>query len=274
MKKRALFLLFVGICSVILLAGCSKKNNAGLAVSPSNAVEALKARGVFVLGYDGNFPPMAYINSDNELAGYDIDLAKEVAKRMGVEFKARIIDWDDKEKELEKGTIDCVWDGFSVTNERRKLYSFTFPYLSNEQVILVRKTGAIKSLEDLSGRVVGYRSTSSSRDAIENNPSFKNMLSDMIAYKDNKSVLADLEVGALDAIVIDSIVANYYIAQTGEPLTIISKSLSLEQYCVGFRKNEEELKNEVEKILLEMSDDGTIAALTIKWFGKDVSLIK
>ena len=268
--KKISFIL-ISIFCILFFAACNKKKTETSA--PANAVEALKARGEFVLGHDGNFPPLAFINENKELTGFDIELAQEVAKRLGVKFRAVVIDWDDKEEVLNNGTVDCIWDGFSITDKRKNQYEFSFPYLANEQVILVRSSGTVKTINDLSGRVVGYRSTSSSRDAIEKNPSFMNALGDMIAYKDNKSVLADLKVGLLDAIVIDSIVADYYIAQTGEPLAVISTSLSAEEYCVGFRKTEPELRAEVEKILKEMYVDGTLASISKKWFGKDLSLI-
>lgn len=271
MKKTSFFVLLLLAGISLSLLSCSKKSSGP--VSASNAVEALKARGELILGFDDSFPPLTLRDENNEVIGFDIDLASEVAKRLGVTLKTKPIDWDVKYKDLENGTIDCIWCAFTITEERKRDNSLTFPYLNNEQIVLVRKGGAVKTFEDLQGRVIGYRSSTSSENAINGNPTFKNMLGDMITYKTNNALLADLKVGLLDAVVIDSVAAHYYIAQTGEPLEILPQSLAVEEYAVCFRKSEPELRDEVEKILLQMGADGTAAAISAKWFGKDVTLI-
>ncbi len=270
MKKTAIIFAAVLVAAISLaFTGCKKKE----AKEAFNAVEALKARGVFVLGLDDSFPPLGFRDDNNEIVGFDIDLAKEVAKRMGVAFKAQPIDWDAKEMELETGKIDCIWNGFTITEDRKKALSFTFPYLNNEQVLVVRKNGSVKSYDDLTGRVVGYQSGSSAQDAIEGNSPFKYMIGDLVPFKENITALNDLKVGGVDAVAMDSIVANYSIAATGEPFTVLEKALSTEEYGIGFRKNEPELRDEVERILLEMAGDGTVAQISTKWFGKDISVI-
>ena len=273
MKKNILILILVSAIAVVALSGCSKKSNSAAASKPADAVEALKARGVFVLGLDDSFPPLGFRDDDNQIVGYDIDLAKEVAKRMGVEFKAQPIDWDAKEMELETGKIDCIWNGFTITEDRKNALSLSFPYLDNEQVLVVRKNGAIKTLEDMKGRVAGFQSGSSAQEAVDDNPDFKKSLADIIVFKENITALNDLKVGGVDGVVMDSVVANYSIKQTGEPFEIISKALANEEYGIGFRKKEPELRDEVEKILKEMAADGTITAISLKWFGKDVSVV-
>ena len=271
MKRSVLFIMVAAIACSLMICGCTKKEAAG--AKQVNAVEALKARGVFVLGLDDSFPPLGYRDDNNEIVGYDIDLAKEVAKRLGVEFRAQPIDWDAKEMELETGKIDCIWNGFTITEDRKNALSMTFPYLDNEQVLVVRKNGAVNSYEDLAGRVVGYQSGSSAQEAIEANQSFKYSLGDVIAFKENITALNDLKVGGVDAVAMDSVVANYSIAQTGEPFTVLPRALANEEYGIGFRKKEPELRDAVQNILLEMAADGTVAKISTKWFGKDISVI-
>ena len=271
-KSRIIFLLAIVIC-IFNLAGCNKKNAGAAGAKPADAVEALKARGVFVLGLDDSFPPLGYRNDDNEIVGYDIDLAKEVAKRLGVTFKAQPIDWDAKEMELETGKIDCIWNGFTITEDRKKALSMSFPYLDNEQVLVVRQNGAIKTLDDMRGRVVGYQSGSSAQEAVDDNAAFASTISKLIMFKDNITALNDLDIGGVDGVVMDSVVANYSIAQTGEPFEIVKNSLANEEYGIGFRKKEPELRDEVERILKEMVADGTVASISKKWFGKDISVI-
>lgn len=270
MKKIITFFAAVLIAAAALsFTGCKKKADK----APVNAVEALKARGVFVLGLDDSFPPLGFRDDNNEIVGYDIDLAKEVAKRMGVAFKAQPIDWDAKEMELKTGKIDCIWNGFTITEERKQALSFTFPYLNNEQVLVVRKNGSVKSYDDLSGRVVGYQSGSSAQEAIDGNSPFKYYIGDLVAFKENITALNDLKVGGVDAVAMDSVVANYSITMTGEPFAVLDKALANEEYGIGFRKEEPELRDEVERILLEMAADGTVAKISTKWFGKDISVI-
>ena len=261
--------LVLACAAVLSLAGCKKK------VSNGNAVDALKARGTFVLGLDDSFPPLGFRDNDtNEITGYDIDLAKEVAKRLGVEFKAQPIDWGAKEMELETGKIDCIWNGFTITEERKAALSFTEAYLNNEQVLVVRADSGIKSLEDMKGKILGLQSGSSAQEAVDDNPSFAALIGKTIFFKDNITALNDLDIGGIDAVVMDSVVANYSIAQTKKPFVVVEQALANEGYGVGFRKNEPELRDKVWEILKEMTADGTVAAISNKWFGKNISVIK
>lgn len=258
------------VASLFCLFGCKKSKTA----ESKNAVENLKARGTFVLGLDDSFPPLGYRDENNEIVGYDIDLAKEVAKRLGVEFKAQPIDWDAKEMELETGKIDCIWNGFTITEERKNALSFTPAYLNNEQVLVVRNDSGIKSLADMKGKTVGLQSGSSAQEAINDNPSFSGSVGNKIMFKDNITALNDLDIGGVDGVVMDSVVANYSIAQTGKPFTVIEEPLANEGYGIAFRKVEPKLRDEVWNILKQMQEDGTVVAIGIKWFGKDISVIK
>ncbi len=264
------------ICAVIMaaavfaLAGCKKTNKK----ADGDAVAALKSRGVFVLGLDDSFPPLGFRSDDNEIVGYDIDLAKEVAKRLGVDFRAQPIDWDAKEMELETGKIDCIWNGFTITEERKAALSFTEAYLNNEQVLVVRADSGINSLADMKGKIVGIQSGSSAQEAVDDNPSFASAIAKTIMFKDNITCLNDLDIGGVDGVVMDSIVANYSIAQTKKPFVVIDEALANEAYGVGFRKNEPELRDAVWSILKEMQADGTVTAISQKWFGRDISVIR
>lgn len=258
------------IACLVSVSGCKKNKN----VESKNAVETLKERGTFVLGLDDSFPPLGYRDNNNEIVGYDIDLAKEVAKRLGVNFKAQPIDWDAKEMELETGKIDCIWNGFTITEERKNALSFTKAYLNNDQVLVVRKDSGIKSLADMKGKTVGLQSGSSAQEAVNDNPNFASSVGNTVMFKDNITALNDLDIGGVDGVVMDSVVANYSIVQTKKPFVVIDESLANEGYGIGFRKSEPELRDEVWNILLEMQKDGTVEAIGKKWFGKDISVIK
>ena len=262
------------VCAIVIALstiGCSKKNKTP---ASSDAVQALKDRGTFVLGLDASFPPLGYTDDDGTIIGYDIDLAKEVAKRMGVEFKAQPIDWDAKEMELNTKKIDCIWNGFTTTDERKEARSCTPADLNNEQVLIVRADSEIKTLADMKGKIVGLQSGSSAQEAVEGNKDFASSLKDTIYYKENVTALNDLEIGGVDGVVMDSVVGAYSIKTTGKNLVIVSESLSNEEYGIGFRKSEPELRDAVWNILKEMQADGTVQAISNKWFGTDISVIK
>ncbi len=269
MKKIVKTLVLIAsVVSLLSVVSCKKVEKSG-----DNSLADLKTRGKFILGLDASFPPMGYVNDANEIVGYDIDLAKEVAKRMGVEFVAQPIDWDAKEMELKTGKIDCIWNGFTMTEERKAALSFTDAYLNNEQVVVVRNDSGIKNLSDMKGKLVGVQSGSSAQEAVDGNESFSSSIGKIVFFKDNVVALNDLDIGGVDGVVMDSVVANYSIAQTGKPFTVLSEPLSKEEYGIGFRKEDVKLRDEVQKILKEMQADGTVTAISVKWFGTDLSVI-
>ena len=257
MKKIVKLLLASGIL-VSSLFGCKK------------AYE-----GKFVLGLDASFPPMGFTEADGTITGYDIDLAKEVSKRLNLEFVAKPINWEAKELELSSGSIDCIWNGFTMTEERLEKMAFTSAYLNNDQILVVRNDGTINSLKDAEGKVIGCQSGSSAEEAIESNKEFASSLKSVKKYEDNLTALNDLEVGGIDAVVMDSVVADYTIKIGKRNLTVVEESLSKEAYGIGFRNDENgiELRDKVQKVLLEMAEDGTVAKISENWFGNDISVI-
>ena len=232
-----------------------------------------KATNEFVLGLDDSFPPMGFRDDANEIVGYDIDLAKEVANRLGLKFRAQPISWSAKEQELNTGKIDCIWNGLSITPERLEALSFTKPYLNNAQVVIVRADSGINSLADLAGKILGVQAGSSAADAIDGNQAFKESLKSIVDFNDNIMALNDLEIGGLDGVAMDSVVAEYSLKVTGKPFVILSDSLSPEQYGIAFKKDNTELRDKVQKTLEEMAADGTVAKISEKWFGSDISII-
>ncbi len=232
-----------------------------------------KSSNEFVLGLDDSFPPMGFRDDNNEIVGYDIDLAKEVAKRLGLKFRAQPISWSAKEQEINTGKIDCIWNGLSITPERLEALAFTKPYLNNAQVVIVRADSGIKSLSDMSGKVLGVQAGSSAADAVDEVPSFKNSLKQIVDFSDNIMALNDLEIGGLDGVAMDSVVAEYSLKITGKNFIILSESLAPEQYGIAFKKDNTELRDKVQKALEDMAADGTVAKISKKWFGSDISII-
>jgi polar amino acid transport system substrate-binding protein len=216
---------------------------------------------------------MGYRNENNEIVGYDVDLAKEVARRMGIELVLQPIDWNAKEQELNTGEIDCIWNGFTITEERKANILYTPPYLKNAQVIVVKGSSPVTTLKDLTGKTAGTQAGSSSVDAIDEAPAFKSSLKEVIEYKDFLTALMDLDVGGIDAVVIDLVVANDNINRSGKDFRILRETLGEEEFGVGFRKNDKALADKVWETLLAMAKDGTVAQIATKWLGADISII-
>lgn len=265
MKKLVIAILLAG-----LLAGCGKGTSATedhYKNSDSGSKE------VFTVGFDQNFPPMGFIGEDGEFTGFDIDLAKEAATRMNRELILQPIAWDAKDMELKSGNVDCIWNGFTM-NHREDLYTWTKPYLSNYQVIVVKKEAAIQTLADLSGKTVAVQKESSAEAALADKPDLVASFAQLLPVADYNTGFLDLEAGAVDAIAIDEIVARYQIEKRKADFTILEDKIAQEQYGVGFLLGNDELKNQVEQILIEMAADQTLAQISEKWFGQDITTIQ
>lgn len=264
--KKIVCLLCASL-AVLFIAGCSKKS------AEDNSLQALISRGEFVLGLDDSFPPLGFRSDSNEIIGFDIDLGKEVASRLGVKFRAQPINWDAKEQELATGNIDCIWNGLTITDARKKALSFTKPYLKNAQVVVVKKNSNIKNLKDLAQKTIGLQAGSSAADAVEDSVEFRKSIKSIVEFKDNITALNDLEIGGVDAVVMDLVVANYAISTFSKPFEVLKEGLLPEEYGIAFRKGDEKLTQKVQSILEEMANDKTVEKISTKWFGSDITVI-
>lgn len=243
------------------------------ALGADASLKSVKEKGKLVLGLDDSFPPMGFRNEDNQVVGYDIDLAKEVAKRLGVQLAPQAIDWNAKEQELNTGKIDCIWNGFTITDERKKAMAFTKPYLRNAQVVVVKKGSGYTTLASLKGKKVGLQAGSSAAGALESAKDFRASLKQVVEFKDNLTALMDLEARGVDAVVMDLILAEDNIKRSGKGYAILQESLAPEVFGVGFRKNDLALRDAVQAALEAMAADGTLKTVTTKWFGSDISVV-
>lgn len=228
--------------------------------------------GTLIVGFDQDFPPMGFIGDDGEFTGFDLELAEEVAKRLGLEYKPQPIAWDSKDMELEAGNIDCIWNGFTMTG-REDDYAWTEPYMANTQVFVVAKDSGITGQADLSGKVVECQVDSSAEAALKEAPDLTATFKDLLTTPDYNSAFMDLEQGAVDAIAMDVIVAGYQIQQRNADFVILEDSLSAEEYGVGFKKDNTQLRDKVQATLEDMAADGTLKAISEKWFSEDVTTI-
>lgn len=285
MKKRLLSAVMAS-AMVLSLAACGgaktettaaettaeKKEETTTAAGTTAAETAEAAGGTLIVGFDQDFPPMGFVGDNGEYTGFDLDLAKEVANRLGLEYKAQPIAWDSKDMELESGNIDCIWNGFTITG-REDDYTWTTPYMANKQVFVVANDSDIKSQADLAGKVVEVQADSSAEAALKENQDLANTFGQLLTTPDYNTAFMDLEQGAIDAVAMDVIVAGYQIKQRNADFKILDDSLSEEEYGVGFKKGNTELRDKVQGALEEMAADGTLAKISDEWFGEDVTTI-
>ena len=224
----------------------------------------------FVVGFDAEFPPYGYKNDDGEYVGFDLDLAQEVCDRNGWILKKQPIEWNSKDMELNSGSISCIWNGFTM-NGREDAYTWTTPYVDNSQVVVVRKDSGITQLTDLSGKVVAVQADSSAlaaltgEDASEENKALAETFKELQQVGDYNSAFMNLESGAVNAICMDIGVANYEIESRGDKFMMLEDRLSSEEYGIGFKLGNTELRDKVQATLLDMLADGTFEEIAEKW---------
>lgn len=231
--------------------------------------ESKKDSDTVIVGLDNTFVPMGYLNENNELVGFDVDLANEVFKRIGYKVKFENIEWSLKEKTLNNKNIDVLWNGYTITEERKKVVDFSKPYLDNKQIIVTMKEASINNKADLQNQAVGTQISSSGQEAVEKDTEFVNSLKDkqVATYDTYDKALRDLEIGRIKAVVGDEVLLKYYIKNKGEDkYKILEENLGSEEYAVGFRKEDSELKSKVDKALDEIKADGTFDKIKQKWF--------
>ena len=260
-KLTAVLLLSAGA----LLAACGKQEPATPVAAPAPA-----AITKIVVGLDDNFPPMGFRDEKNELVGFDIDMAREAAKRMAVEVEFKPIDWSAKEAELAGKRVDALWNGLTITEERKKNIDFTAPYMENHQIVVVAANSPIKTKADLAGKVVGAQDGSSAVDAVKKDDAVFKSFKEFKTFGDNVTALMDLSTGRLEAVVVDEVVGRYYVAKKPADYAIMEDNFGTEEYGVGVRKGDTELHTRLDKALAEMKADGSAAVIATQWFGKDI----
>ena len=226
-----------------------------------------------VLGLDDTFVPMGFKDEKGEYTGFDIELAKEIGEKLDKEIVFQPIDWSMKETELNNGNIDFIWNGYSITEERKEKVDFSNPYLNNRQVIITLSDSEINTKADLQGAVVGAQNQSSAVDAIEADGNIIESFKDgsIITFDTNSDALMDLEAGRLDAVVADEILAKYYINLRGvDKYKVLDEDFGKEAYAVGMKKGDTKLLEAFNKAFDEVVNEGKAAEISKKWFGDDI----
>ena len=263
--KKVIAIAAAALMLLTLLAGCG--NNA---TTPDNGEQTQTK--TFTVGFDAEFPPYGYQDENGEYVGFDLDLAAEVCARNGWELVKKPINWDSKDMELETELIDCIWNGFTI-NGREAKYTWSTPYVDNSQVVVVGKDSGIASYADLAGKIVAVQADSSALAALTENEDGSNdenialaeSFEKLVEVPDYNTAFMNLEAGAVDAIAMDIGVAQYQLEQRGDAFVILDGTLAAEQYGIGFKLGNTELRDAIQKTLDEMAADGTFAKIAEKW---------
>ncbi len=268
--KRIIAVCLCLAAMLLSLPGCGK--NADTPKNADNSLQKVLDSGQFVLGLDVGFPPMGFTDEKGEITGFDIDVAQEVCSRLGVKLVKKGIDWEKKEDILNDGTIDCIWNGLSVTPGRKGAMNFSEPYMKNELIFVVRQDSSAKAVPDLAGSTIGVQSGATAHELLQSSSLYPKI--SIVTFNDNLTLLQQLKQGTVDAALVDSVVAFYYMSSNDEPFFILPSSLGEEKYAIGFRKGDQKLRDRVQEIISDLKTDGTLGKISKKWFGSDITIVK
>lgn len=281
MKKKTVSIMVAATMALSLFAGCgSSKDTATEDTSKTESTETTdesienasaettdeSSRTTFTVGFDAEYPPYGYMDDDGEYTGFDLELAQAVCDKEGWELVKKPINWDSKDMELNSGSIDCIWNGFTM-NGREDDYTFSDPYVDNSIVVVVAKDSDINKLSDLAGKVVDVQADSSGLaalqgdDATDENKELTASFAELQQVADYNTAFMNLESGAVDAVVLDIGVAKYQMSSRGDAFRMLDEQVSSEQYAIGFKKGNTELRDQVQKTLDEMVKDGTFTTI-------------
>ncbi len=253
MKKiLTVCLCVVMLCGIFLFSGCAKDAN------------------TLVLGLDATFAPMGFKDDNNEIVGFDIDVAREVCKRIGMTLECKEIIWDQNLIELNNNSIDCVWNGMSINEDRERDMLLTPAYMNNRMVFAVKTDSDIQTVDQLTGKKIAVQNGSEGEKALD----ASGMEYEKVGHADYAMAYNELELGLVDAVLVDEVAVQYMIKSQNKDFRVLGEALGDDLYVIGFRKGDTELKDKVWNAIKEMKEDGTLKEISEKWFGSDLTVVE
>ena len=271
MTNKKIVLVLVSFLTLFLTA-CTQK-----ASDPKqDNWDKYQEQGSITIGFDNTFVPMGFEEMNGQYTGFDIDLAEAVSEKLGFKVQFQPIDWDMKETELQNGTIDAIWNGYSATDERREKVAFSIPYMENQQVLVTKKSKQIHSVEDMKDKTLGAQAGSSGYLDFEAQPDLlKNRVKDQKAnqYQSFNEALIDLKNDRIDALLIDRVYANYYLQSEGilNDYNVFSAGFESESFAVGVRQADKRLLQDLNQAFVQLYQEEKFQEISQKWFGEDVA---
>ncbi|WP_324609674.1 amino acid ABC transporter substrate-binding protein [Floricoccus tropicus] len=269
MSMKKFLTIFSLLLTTLFLVSCGKKEE------KADGWKKIEDKKEVVIGFDNTFVPMGFKDESGNNVGFDIDLANAVFKKYDIKVKMQPIDWSMKETELKNGSIDLIWNGYSITPQREKQVLFTKPYMANKQVLVTKKSSNITSVKDMKNKVLGAQDGSSGYDAFTGAPEVLQDIvknNDATLYEGFNEALLDLKSGRIDGLLIDDVYAEYYLNKNNEikDYNIIETEYTPENFAVGARKDDKTLVENINKAVKELHELGDFQKISDKWFGKDV----
>ncbi len=269
--KRSIALALCLLLALGAFAGCgSSTGTSGATATVSTTLQDITDKGELIIGLDDTFAPMGFRDENNQLVGFDIDLATAVCAELGVTAVFQPIDWNAKEMELSTGKIDCIWNGMSITPEREESMSLSQPYLNNKIIVMTNQGVTIADKEDLANFNIGTQASSAALEALQADPAYDSFKDKVTEYSNYDEVIMDMNTGRIDCMVIDEVLGNYKNAQMDNKFGVASFDFGDDLYAVGFRKSDTELRDAVNDAINSLIDNGTATDISDKWFGTDV----
>lgn len=283
MKKKLAVALIAALTVSTMAVGCGSSKDSSSTDTKETKTESTKdsvsnGGNTFTVGFDAEYPPYGYMDDDGEYTGFDLELAQAVCDLEGWTLVKKPINWDSKDMELNSGSIDCIWNGFTM-NGREDDYTFSTPYVDNSQVIVVAENSGIEKLSDLTGKTVGVQAASAALDLLNSEEeggqkALADTFGSLNEFADYNTAFTELQAGALDALAIDIGVAKYQINSRGDGYKILDETLNTEQYAIGFKKGNTELCDKVNADLEKLAEDGTVEKLAEKYEIADMVTLK
>lgn len=269
MKKRLICLVLVTLM-IFSFTACQKK------AQEDNSLKYIKDNGKLVVGLDDTFAPMGFRDDNGDIIGFDIDLARAVCEKLGVELVLQPVEWIAKEQELATKNIDCIWNGLSTNPDREENMTLSKSYMTNSIALVVKSDSTIATMKDMAGLRLAVQGGSSAEEELntDGNKAFRESLGEVNPFDKYDTALMDMETDNSDAVLMDTVMANYMINTLGKAFKVLDESLLADKYVVGFRKGDVKLCTAVEQALSDLKADGTVAKISTKWFGADITTIE
>lgn len=263
-------LAIMAVMAVLTFTACQGKATPATSATADGSWDYIAAKGEIIIGLDDTFAPMGFRNEKNEIVGFDVDLANEVAKRLGVKATFQPIDWDAKELELSGKKIDVIWNGLSITPERQKVMGFTKPYLDNKIILMTKPGVDLRTRDQLAKLKIGTQAKSSALEVLQADAVWPLVKDKVNEYKSYDEALLDLKIGRIDVIVVDEVLGLYKNAKLNNAYEVAPMDFGTDTYGIGFRIEDKAFIAKVEASLDAMKTDGTAGAISTTWFGKDI----
>lgn len=276
MKKKLLLvaMMLMLVVSSFALTGCGGSDDSDSA-SEDTSWTYIEEKGELIVGLDDTFAPMGFRDEDNNLVGFDIDLATAVCKELGVEAKFQPINWDAKAMELESKNIDCIWNGMSITPERMEEMSLSDKYLNNKIIIMTLSDDVkVTKAEDLANYNVGTQVDSAALEAMKKNEAYDSFKDQITEYKTYDQAIMDMQAGRMDCIVVDQVLGEYKNSKMEEKMNVCDFDFGNDFYAIGFRAEDKALTEKVNEAIQATIDSGEAEKISDKWFGKNIVMLE